>query len=165
MFAHKFNKGRRVRLPIRREPIKIFKDRIDAGLFKKSDCIFGIFIEVSIEYPLVHEIRIAADVEEDPSEVVELEWGENKRIASVGAVGYTFNQLTGDTGSGATLVGHPRISAVGPEVGYLFPIGEMQGSSSFRGYWEFAAQNRLLVSNTWLALSITPTQKASMVVK
>jgi hypothetical protein len=26
------------------------------------------------------EIRVAADVEEDPSQVVELEWGENKRI-------------------------------------------------------------------------------------
>ena len=40
-----------------------------------------IFIEVGIEYPLVHEIRVAADVEEDPSQVVELEWGENVRIA------------------------------------------------------------------------------------
>ena len=45
-----------------------------------------IFIEVGIEYPLVHEIRVAADVEEDPSQVVELEWGENKRIASDSAL-------------------------------------------------------------------------------
>ena len=36
----------------------------------------------------------------------------------VGAVGYTFNQLTGDTGSGATVGPFiSRISAVGPEVG------------------------------------------------
>jgi len=42
----------------------------------------------------------------------------------VGAVGYTFNQLTGDTGSGATLGPYiSRISAVGPEVGLLFPVG------------------------------------------
>jgi hypothetical protein len=73
-------------------------------------------------------------------------------LAYVGAVGYTFNQLTGDTGSGAT--DGPfisRISAVGPEVGYLFPVGEMQGSLSLRGYWEFAAQNRSSGWNSWLA--------------
>ena len=45
----------------------------------------------------------------------------------VGAVGYTFNQLTGDTGSGATLGPYiSRISAVGPEVGYLFLVGEIR---------------------------------------
>ena len=84
----------------------------------------------------------------------------------VGAVGYTFNQLTGDTGSGAT--DGPfisRISAVGPEVGYLFPVGEMQGSLSLRGYWEFAAQNRSSGWNTWLAFSIAPTEKAPTVAK
>jgi hypothetical protein len=33
----------------------------------------------------------------------------------VGAVGYTFNRLTGDSGSGATLVAYKsRISAIGP---------------------------------------------------
>jgi hypothetical protein len=84
----------------------------------------------------------------------------------VGAVGYTFNQLTGDTGSGATLGPYiSRISAAGPEVGYLFPIGEMQGSLSLRGYWEFAAQNRSSGWNTWLAFSIAPAAKAPMVVK
>ena len=84
----------------------------------------------------------------------------------VGAVGYTFNQLTGDTGSGATLGPYiSRISAVGPEIGYLFPIGEMQGSLSLRGYWEFAAQNRSSGWDTWLAFSIAPTAKAPMVVK
>ena len=84
----------------------------------------------------------------------------------VGAVGYTFNQLTGDTGSGATLGPYiSRISAVGPEVGYLFPIGEMQGSLSLRGYWEFAAQNRSSGWNTWLAFSIAPMAKMPMVVK
>ena len=82
MFAYEFNECRSVRLPIHREAIEVFEDCIDAGLFKESDCVFGVFIEVSIEYPLVHEIRVAADVEEDPSQVVESERGENKRIAS-----------------------------------------------------------------------------------
>src|ERR1700724_2900861 len=85
----------------------------------------------------------------------------------VGAVGYFFNQLTGDTGSGATLGPYQsRIAAIGPEAGMLFPIGEMQGSLSLRGYWEFAAQNRSSGWNTWLAFSITPpSEKTPKIVK
>jgi hypothetical protein len=87
----------------------------------------------------------------------------------VGAVGYSFNQLTGDTGSGATLGPYiSRISAVGPEVGVLFPVAGMQGSLNLRGYWEFAAQNRSSGWNTWLVFSIAPmapTEKAPIVVK
>jgi hypothetical protein len=87
----------------------------------------------------------------------------------VGAVGYSFNQLTGDTGSGATLGPYiSRISAVGPEVGVLFPVGAMQGSLNLRGYWEFAAQNRSSGWNTWLVFSIAPmasTEKTPIVVK
>ena len=52
-----------------------------------------------------------------------------------------------------------------PRSGYLFPVGEMQGSLSLRGYWEFAAQNRSSGWNTWLAFSIAPAAKAPMVVK
>ena len=62
-------------------------------LFEESDCVFGIFVEVSIEYPLVHEIRVATDVEEDPSQVVKLERGENERIASYGVL-YCFSVRT-----------------------------------------------------------------------
>jgi hypothetical protein len=42
----------------------------------------------------------------------------------VGAVGYSFNQLTGDTGSGAILGPYiSRISAVGPEIGAFSGMG------------------------------------------
>ncbi len=38
---------------------------------------------------------------------------------------YYFNQLTGDTGSGASLGPYiSRISAIGPEVGYCFLWGK-----------------------------------------
>ena len=48
----------------------------------------------------------------------------------------------------------------------LFPVGEMQGSLSLRGYWEFAAQNRSSGWNTWLAFSITPpSEKTPKIVK
>lgn len=79
----------------------------------------------------------------------------------VGVVGYYFNQLTGDTGSGATLGSYQsRIAAIGPEVGVLFPVGEMQGSVNLRGYWEFAAQNRSSGWNTWLVFTIAPAAPA-----
>ena len=39
------------------------------------------------------------------------------------------------------------------------------GFVEFRGYWEFAAQNRSSGWNTWLAFSIAPAAKAPMVVK
>ncbi len=78
----------------------------------------------------------------------------------VGAVGYFFNQLIADSGSGATLGAYElRIAAIGPELGVSFPVGEMQGSLALRGYWEFAAQNRSSGWNTWLAFSIAPTEK------
>jgi hypothetical protein len=84
----------------------------------------------------------------------------------VGAVGYYFNQLTGDSGSGATLGAYiSRIAAAGPEIGMLFPVGEMQGSLSLRGYWEFAAQNRSSGWNTWFVFSIAPPEKTLPIVK
>jgi hypothetical protein len=99
---------------------------------------------------------------------LEASWFVSKQFY-IGAVGYTFNQLTGDTGSGAELGPYiSRISAVGPEVGVLFPVGGMQGSLNLRGYWEFAAQNRSSGWNTWLVFSIAPsasTEKTPIVVK
>lgn len=60
-----------------------------------------------------------------------------------GAVGYFFNQIAGGSGPGAKL-GSFRSPGVGigPQVGYLVPIGDMQGFIWLKGYKEFAAQNR-----------------------
>jgi hypothetical protein len=90
MLANEFYEGRRVRLPVCRKTLKIFEDRVDAGFLEESDRVLGIFVEVSIEYALVHEIGIAADVEENPSQVVKLEGGKNERIARYGVL-YRFS--------------------------------------------------------------------------
>jgi hypothetical protein len=82
MFAHEFDECGGIRFPIQWEALKIFEDCINTGLLEESDCVLGIFVEVSIEYPLVHEIRVAADVEQDPSQIMEFEWSENERITS-----------------------------------------------------------------------------------
>jgi hypothetical protein len=72
-----------------------------------------------------------------------------------GVAGYFYNQITGDSGSGAVLGAFPsRVAGVGPQIGYDFSLGGREGSLSARGYYEFAAENRPFGWNAWLTLSI-----------
>jgi len=71
----------------------------------------------------------------------------------VGLVGYFYHQLLGDSGSGATLGDFKsRVSAVGPQIGYFFPVGKEKGYVNLKGYWEFDAQNRPEGWNLWVSL-------------
>ena len=73
----------------------------------------------------------------------------------VGVVGYWFQQLTGDSGAGATLGDFKtRVAGVGPQLGYFFPWGQSKGYVNIKGYWEFAAQNRPDGWNLWLSLAL-----------
>lgn len=75
----------------------------------------------------------------------------------VGPAGYFFQQLTGDSGPGATLGPFKsRIAGLGLQAGYLFPVGKMQGAVSLKGYGEFAAKNRPQGWNLWLAFVLSP---------
>jgi hypothetical protein len=75
----------------------------------------------------------------------------------VGAVGYYFQQLTPDSGEGATLGDfESRVAGIGPQVGYFFPAGRMQGYVNLKGYYEFAAENRPEGWNVWLSVAFTP---------
>jgi hypothetical protein len=76
----------------------------------------------------------------------------------VGLVGYVYNQLSCDSGSGDR-VGcfESRVMGIGPQVGYMFPIGtEHQGYLNLKGYREFEAANRPDGWNVWLTLVIQP---------
>ena len=76
----------------------------------------------------------------------------------VGIVGYFFQQLTGDSGSGARLGDFKsRVAAVGPQIGYFFPESGQKGYVNLKGYWEFAAENRASGWNLWLTLSLPLT--------
>ena len=44
---------------------------------------------------------------------------------------------------------------VGPQVGFIFPVGEMQGYLNFKGYKEFAAENRPEGWDAWVTFSIS----------
>lgn len=76
----------------------------------------------------------------------------------VGLVGYIYNQLGADSGPRASLGPfRSRVFAVGPQLGYIFPIGDRwQGYLNVKGYWEFAAQNRPEGWNAWLTFAISP---------
>jgi hypothetical protein len=41
-------------------------------------------------------------------------------------------------------------------VGFLFPVGDMQGYINLKGYKEFDAKNRPEGWNTWLTFAISP---------
>ncbi len=89
-----------------------------------------------------------------------LDWAASQFLSKqlfVGLVGYFFNQVTGDSGTGAGLGGfQSRVAGVGPQIGYLVPVGGMQGFVGLKGYGEFAAQNRASGWNLWLTFSISP---------
>lgn len=62
----------------------------------------------------------------------------------VGLVGYWYNQLSCDTGTGDR-VGcfESRVAGIGPQIGYIIPISqEYQGYINLKGYKEFAGEHR-----------------------
>jgi len=48
------------------------------------------------------------------------------------------------------------VAAIGPQVGYIFPVGGMQGYLNLKGYYEFAAEHRPEGFNVWLTFAISP---------
>jgi hypothetical protein len=53
------------------------------------------------------------------------------------------------------------VIGVGPRLGYIFPIGDLQGYVNLKAYWEFAGQDRPSGWNAWLTLSFSPSAVAS----
>jgi hypothetical protein len=90
-----------------------------------------------------------------------LDWGASQFLTKqwqVGLVGYWYQQLSCDSGSGDR-VGcfESRVVGIGPQIGYVFPISkEWQGYINLKGYGEFAAQNRPDGWNAWLTIAISP---------
>jgi len=75
----------------------------------------------------------------------------------LGLVGYIYQQLTGDSGSGATLGDFKsRVVGIGPQVGFIFPVGDLQGYLNLKVYQEFAAEHRPEGWNGWVTFAISP---------
>ncbi len=72
-----------------------------------------------------------------------------------GVVGYIYSQITGDSGSGATLGAFAsRVVGVGPQVGYNFSLGGRDVQMNARAYYEVAGLNRPQGWNAWLTFTI-----------
>ena len=93
-----------------------------------------------------------------------LDWGISKFLSKqvhVGLVGYAYQQLTADSGSGATFGDFKsRVFGIGPQVGFVFPVGDMQGYLNLKGYKEFAAEHRAEGWNVWLTFAVSPAAQA-----
>jgi hypothetical protein len=90
-----------------------------------------------------------------------LDWGVSQFLTKqwqVGLVGYLYQEIGCDSGSGDR-VGcfQSRVVGVGPQVGYIFPIGDkMQGYLNLKAYGEFANENRPAGWNLWLTFNLSP---------
>jgi hypothetical protein len=89
------------------------------------------------------------------------DWGASRFLTKqffVGVAGYAYQQITDDSGQNPILGGfRSRVLGVGPQIGYTFPVGNMQGSLALRAYGEFDAANHAPGWNTWLTFVISPT--------
>jgi hypothetical protein len=94
------------------------------------------------------------------------DWGASHYLTKqlfVGVVGYAYQQITDDSGQNPILGGfRSRVFGVGPQIGYNFPVGDMQGFLGLRGYSEFGAANRPSGWNTWLTFTISPNAPAAV---
>lgn len=74
---------------------------------------------------------------------------------SIGVNGYAYQQVTGDTGSGAVLGSFEgRVLALGPALDYTFRIGQLPVATNLRYFYEFDVENRLQGSAGFLNVSI-----------
>ena len=77
-------------------------------------------------------------------------------------VDYFYQQITGDSGSGAMLGDFKsRVVDIGPQVGYFFELWKRTWYVNVKGYYEFAAKNRPDGWTVWLSLIIplSPAKK------
>jgi hypothetical protein len=88
------------------------------------------------------------------------DWGASHFLSKqvfVGLVGYAYQQVTDDFGQPPILGGfRSRVLGVGPQLGYIFPVGDLQGFLGLKAYGEFDASNRPAGWNTWVTFSISP---------
>lgn len=88
------------------------------------------------------------------------DWGASQFLSKqvlVGLVGYAYQQLTSDSGAGDMLGDFKsRVFAVGPQIGYIFPLGDHQGYVNLKAYREFEAEHRPEGWNAWLTFVISP---------
>jgi len=85
-----------------------------------------------------------------------IDWAASQFLSAnwqVGLVGYVYQQLSADQYPTNGIEGALRsqvlgsfksaVASVGPELGYVFKVGNQQAYANVRAYWEFWAKNRI----------------------
>ena len=89
-----------------------------------------------------------------------LDWGTSQFLSKqvlVGLVGYLYDQVTSDRGCARIICPfESRVIGVGPQIGYLFPVTDMQGYLNLKAYGELDAHDRPSGVNVWLTFGISP---------
>jgi hypothetical protein len=93
-----------------------------------------------------------------------LDWGASRFLTKqlqIGLVGYLYNQVSCDGGSGDR-VGcfQSRVASAGAQLGYMIPLGDLDGNVNVKAYKEFAAANRPEGWNVWLTYTLSPSDRA-----
>ncbi|SFU23371.1 transporter [Mesorhizobium sp. YR577] len=87
-----------------------------------------------------------------------LEWAISQNFSkefSAGLVGYYYDQVTGDSGEGATLGDFKgRVAAIGATAAYNFEVGKLPISARVKYFHEFDAKNRAEGDAVFLTLAI-----------
>ena len=94
-----------------------------------------------------------------------LDWGASQFLSKqvqVGLVGYFYDQVTPDRGCAPIICPfESRVIGIGPQLGYIFPVGTMQGYFNIKGYGEFDNNARPDGWNLWLTFVLSPAAPAA----
>jgi hypothetical protein len=96
-----------------------------------------------------------------------VDWGASKfltKTVQLGVVGYYFQQLTDDSGPGATLGGFRGMTVgLGPQVGFIIPnlFEGYQGYLNLKTYKDLETVNRPSGWSSWVTFSIAPELPAA----
>jgi hypothetical protein len=74
-----------------------------------------------------------------------------------GVVGYIYKEIGCDSGTGDR-VGcfQSQVLGIGPQLGFIFPVGGMQGYINLKGYEEFDSSDRPKGWNAWVTFVLSP---------
>ena len=92
------------------------------------------------------------------------DWGASQFLTEHVHVGLRLRlrEIGCDSGSGDH-VGcfRSQVMGVGPQIGFIFPVGAMEGYLNFRAYKEFEAENRPDGWNAWVSFELSPAAQAA----
>ncbi len=75
----------------------------------------------------------------------------------LGIVGYAYEQVTADSGQAAFLGPMKSgVAGLGPQIGYILPIGKVQGYVNLKSNFECDAYRRPAGWNLWLTFALSP---------